>query len=163
MLSIAVDVQGPTVVRPYVQKFGVSFPVAVDTADIFGRAFGLTAIPVTFLVDEVGIIRLQGGGPNAALRGEIEAILDEPVSGVRSVQPQLPSARSKVELETSVLRTPEEAKSRVALAQIYDSEKRYSEALAQLAAASFNLAARNLIVWGLFSCTKASATRASPD
>ena len=33
-----------------VQKF-------FDTADVFGAAFGLKAIPVSFLVDEVGIIR----------------------------------------------------------------------------------------------------------
>ena len=151
LLSIAVDVQGPTVVRPYVQKFGVSFPVAVDTADVFGRAFDLTAIPVTFLVDEVGIIRLRGGGPNAALRGEIEAILDEPVTGVRSLPPRLPAGRSPAELETAVMRTPEDAGSRVALAQIYDSEKRHTEALTQLAAAAKlqPCSPEPLFVWGL--------------
>lgn len=30
--------------------------------DLFGQAFRLNAIPVSFLVDEVGIIRLRGGG-----------------------------------------------------------------------------------------------------
>ncbi len=52
------DVQGPEVVAPWVKKYGVTFPMAVDTADVFGAAFGLKAIPVSFLVDEVGIIRL---------------------------------------------------------------------------------------------------------
>ena len=70
-------------VKPYTQKFGVTFPVAVDTADVFGQAFGLKAIPVTFLVDEVGIIRLRGGGPNAALLQQIEAVLREPLSKMR--------------------------------------------------------------------------------
>ena len=65
-------------VKPYTQKFGVTFPVAVDAADAFRQALGLKAIPVTFLVDEVGIIRLQGGGPNAAMFQQIEAVLREP-------------------------------------------------------------------------------------
>ena len=45
------DVQGPEVVAPWVKKYGVTFPVAVDTADVFGAAFGLKAIPVSFLVE----------------------------------------------------------------------------------------------------------------
>jgi len=57
-----VDIQGPSVVRPYVEQFGVTFLVAVDRMDLFGQAFRLNAIPVSFLVDEVGIIRLRGGG-----------------------------------------------------------------------------------------------------
>src|SRR2546422_5796638 len=37
ILSIAVDVQGAPVAKPYVQKAGVTFPVAVDTADVLGQ------------------------------------------------------------------------------------------------------------------------------
>ncbi len=95
LLSIAVDVQGTAVVQPYTQKFGVTFPVAVDTADVFGQAFGLKAIPVTFLVDEVGIIRSQGGGPSPALLDQIESVLKERPVSVRAGPPQLPAAPSR--------------------------------------------------------------------
>lgn len=162
LLSIAVDVQGPSVVRPYTRKFGATFPVAVDPADVFGRAFGLKAIPVTVFVDEVGIIRVQGGGPDAALLREIEAILDEPVTGVRAVQPQPPAARSKEELEQAAARAPDDVKSRVALARIYDDEGRYSEALAQLEAAAKlqPRSAEPLFVWGLVLFHQGQSERA---
>ena len=91
-MFIAVDVQGSKVVEPYVEKFGVTYPVAVDASDIFGQAFGLKAIPVTFLVDEVGIVRLRGEGPSRALLAQIEAILKEPQLSVRGKSPQLSAA-----------------------------------------------------------------------
>jgi tetratricopeptide (TPR) repeat protein len=134
-LSIAVDVQGPSVVKPYTQKFGVTFPVAVDASDVFGQAFGLKAIPVTFLVDEVGIVRLRGGGPSPDLLHQIEAVLREPLSPVRGSMPELASARSRDEVERTVRRTPDDWRARLALARLYDSEARYSDAISELEAA----------------------------
>ena len=119
LLSIAVDIQGPTVVTPYVQKFGVTIPVAVDTADVFGQAFGLKAIPVSFLVDEVGIIRLQGTGPTPDFLRQIEEVLKEPMATVRGVMPELAEARSKEALEALVATTPNDWRARLALARLY--------------------------------------------
>ena len=130
------DVQGPGVVTPYTQKFGVTFPVAVDTADVFGQAFGLKAIPVTFLVDEVGIIRLQGGGPNAALLRQIETVLEEPVTATRGAMPQLATARPKDELEKIVAHTPDNWRARLALARHYGATGRFVDAVSQLEAAA---------------------------
>jgi tetratricopeptide (TPR) repeat protein len=113
----------------------VTFPVAVDTADVFGAAFGLKAIPVTFFVDEVGIVRLQGGGPNATLLRDIEALLAEPVMSIRATQPQLPSARSRAELEHRIAKSPEDWRSRLALARLHVEERRYPDAAAQFEAA----------------------------
>jgi tetratricopeptide (TPR) repeat protein len=124
------------VVTPYVEKFGVTFPVAVDTADVFGQAFGLKVIPVTFLVDEVGIIRLQGGGPNADLLRQIETVLKEPMAQTRATVPQLATTRSKRHLEKTVARTPDDWRARLALARLYDAEERFAEALSQLEAAA---------------------------
>ena len=136
MLSIAVDIQGAEVVKPFTQKFGVTFPVAVDTADVFGAAFGLKAIPVTFFVDEVGLVRLQGGGPNPTLLRDIETLLAEPMMSVRGVPSQLPSAQSRAELENRIARSPEDWRSRLALARLHDEERRQPEAVAQLEAAA---------------------------
>jgi tetratricopeptide (TPR) repeat protein len=123
-------------VRPYTEKFGVTFPVAVDTADVFGQAFGLKAIPVTFLVDEVGIVRLQGGGPSSALLRQIEAVLKEPLASTRGTMPQLASARPRDELQRTIERAPTDWRSRVALARAYDSEGRFADAIQQLEAAA---------------------------
>jgi len=135
-LSIAVDVQGPKVVKPYVEKFGVTYPVAVDASDIFGQAFGLKAIPVTFLVDEVGIVRLRGEGPSRALLAQIEAILKEPQLSVRGKSPQLSAAGTKADLEQKVAATPSDWRSRLALARIQDEEGQPARAVAQLEAAA---------------------------
>jgi tetratricopeptide (TPR) repeat protein len=130
-----VDVQGPEVVAPWVKKYGVTFPVAVDTADIFGAAFGLKAIPASFLVDEVGIIRLQGGGPSKEFRAQVEQILREPVSAIRGKTRESASALSLTELRARAARTPDDAGARLALAQALEHAGDYASALAECEAA----------------------------
>jgi tetratricopeptide (TPR) repeat protein len=138
-------------VEPYTRKFGVTFPVAIDAADVFGQAFGLKAIPVTFLVDEVGIIRLRGGAPDPALLRQIDSVLQEPVSRMRAKLPQLPAARSEAELEQVIAHAPENWRARTALAQRYDAQGRFSDAIKQLEAAARLQPAESSIrfVWGL--------------
>lgn len=55
---IAVD-QGedPAVVRSYVQRFGVGFPVAVDGEQRLGTALHLVGMPSSFFIDSSGIVR----------------------------------------------------------------------------------------------------------
>lgn len=130
------DVQGPSVVRPYTTQYKVTFPVAVDAADIFGQAFGLKAIPVTFLVDEVGIIRLQGGGPSSGLLGQIEAVLKEPMTPLRGERPALPSGESRAELEKRLKAEPSDWRAHLALAQWLDGEGQFEQALAACRAAA---------------------------
>jgi tetratricopeptide (TPR) repeat protein len=151
VFSIAVDVQGSPVVFAHVKKFGVTFPVGIDTADVFGQAFNLKAIPVSYLVDEVGIIRLQGGGPNGDLLRKIETILKEPRIETRGTLPQLPSVRTNQELEKNIGVNPDNWKARLALANIYDAEQRFSDAISQLqAAAKLQPRASSIpFVWGL--------------
>ena len=130
------DVQGPAVVTPWAKKYGVTFPVAVDTVDVFGAAFGLKAIPVSFLVDEVGIIRLQGGGPSKEFRAQVEEILREPVSGVRGQSHGSVTALSLDELRARAKRTPDDADARLALAQALERAGDYAPALAECEAAA---------------------------
>ena len=136
---------------PYLQMFGVTFPVAVDTADVFGQAFGLKAIPVSFLVDEVGIIRLKGNGPTAGLLRQIEEVLKEPTARTRGVVPQLAAAESKETLEKAITSKPNDWQARVALARLYASEERFAAALSQLEAAAKAQPNESAIpfVWGV--------------
>ena len=128
--------QGPEVVAPWVKKYGVTFPVAVDTADVFGAAFGLKAIPVSFLVDEVGIIRLQGGGPSKDFRAQVEEILREPISGVRGQTRESATALSLDELRARAARQPESADAHVVLGQALERAGDYTGALAECEAAA---------------------------
>lgn len=145
------DVQGANVVRPYVQQAGATFPVFVDTADIFGHAFGLNAIPVTYLVDEAGIIRLRGGGPTPQLLEQVKAVLDEPLTRVRGVATALPAALPKADLEKSVAANTNDWRMRLALAQRLADEGRSEEALTacEAAAAIHEREADVYFTWGM--------------
>jgi len=136
ILSVAVDVQGAKVVRPYVEEAGVTFTVAVDETDVLGRAFGMKHTPVSFLVDELGILRAQGGGPRADFLAQVEAVLNEPVSDLhKESRPVLP-ANSKAELEKAVTASPNDSRSRLALAERLVSEREFAAALKHLGVAA---------------------------
>jgi tetratricopeptide (TPR) repeat protein len=126
------------VVRPYAEKFQVTFPVAVDRADFFGRAFGLRAIPVSFLVDEIGIIRLRGGGPNPEFLAQIEQVLSEPLSAVRGKSPAGLAILPRRELEAKLAKDPNDWQARLALARLYDEGRDPAAALEQLEAAAIS-------------------------
>jgi tetratricopeptide (TPR) repeat protein len=151
MLSIAVDVQGAAVVKPYVEQAGATFPVAVDSADVLGRAFGLKAIPVSIFVDEVGIVRLRGGGPSKELLAQIEELLGETVTHLRGAAPQLATAVATSELERNVAANAGDWKSRIALARAYAETSRFADAVAHLEVAAKLQPAESSVpfVWGL--------------
>lgn len=128
------DVQGAEAVAPWIKRYGVSFPVAVDTTDIFGAAFGLKAIPVSFLVDEVGIIRLQGGGPSKEFLTQVEEILREPTSTVRGQTRETATTLSLDELRARAARQPDDVEARLALVRALERAGDYDAALAECAA-----------------------------
>lgn len=132
ILSVAVDVQGAKVVRPYVEKAGVTFTVAVDETDVLGRAFGMKHTPVSFLVDELGILRAQGGGPRADFLAQVEAVLKEAVSDLHKETRAVLPADSKAELEKAVAASPDDWRSRLALAERLVSEREFGGAAKQL-------------------------------
>lgn len=137
--------------RPYVEQYHVTFPVAVDMADVFGAAFGLKAVPATCFIDEVGIVRLAGGGPTPQLLQQIDQLLNEPMIGVRATQPQLPAALSRQELERRIAADAADWQARVALARLLDAEGRRIEAIAQLQEAARRQPRNAAIqfVWGM--------------
>jgi tetratricopeptide (TPR) repeat protein len=144
-------VQGPAVVRPYTAKYQVTFPVVVDTADIFGSAFGLKVVPTTFYIDEVGIVRLSGGGPQPGLLQQLEQLLREPILDVRGAQPKLPAALTREQLAARVAANGADWEARLGYARVLDGENRHPEALAQLveAAKTQPRNAEVLFTWGM--------------
>lgn len=57
ILAIAMDAQGPKMVRGFTDAAGVTFPAAVDRAQGLWELYGFNVVPNGFLVDEEGILR----------------------------------------------------------------------------------------------------------
>ncbi len=129
------DLQGPEAVAPWTRQYAVTFPVAVDAADVLGAAFGLKAIPVSYLVDEVGLIRLQGGGPSKEFLTQVEEILREPVSAVRGQASEITGSLPLPELRDRAARQPGDPALRLALAQALDRAGEYAGARTECEAA----------------------------
>ncbi|MEX2562967.1 MAG: thioredoxin family protein [Nitriliruptoraceae bacterium] len=52
VVSIAVDMQGPDVVKPWTEAAGATFPTFVDTEARLAQDFGLAMVPTVFIVEE---------------------------------------------------------------------------------------------------------------
>lgn len=68
----------PAAVAPFVQKYGLTFPVLLEPSGAAARLYELRSLPSSFFIDRQGVIReVVIGGPmaEALLRTRIEAIL----------------------------------------------------------------------------------------
>ena len=62
VVSIAQDLQGPSVAIPWLRRAGVTFPSVIDQFNVVGKLFQLKSIPIGILVDEDGrLVRPVGG------------------------------------------------------------------------------------------------------
>lgn len=57
VLAVAIDVQGASKVRPYVDRAGATYSNAVDVELRLNTFFGFKAVPNVIFVDDAGIIR----------------------------------------------------------------------------------------------------------
>lgn len=62
VLAISLDVQGAGVVKPFVKKFGLSFPIGLDPKMEVRERYGVWAVPSTFLIDRNGKRALFANG-----------------------------------------------------------------------------------------------------
>ncbi len=72
LLVIGVD-QGEeeTVVGPFLDEFGISFPILLDGDMAVGRDYRIMGLPTTFFIDSQGIIRgVHAGQINSAILAE---------------------------------------------------------------------------------------------
>jgi peroxiredoxin len=53
-VGVSLDQAGSQVVQEFVDKNGIKFPVALDTAQVAQRYGGVTGIPTTFVIDRQG-------------------------------------------------------------------------------------------------------------
>jgi len=54
VLAVSQDEDGRKAVKPFVDKFGLTFPVLLDTRGEVGQKFGVTGYPETFIIDKDG-------------------------------------------------------------------------------------------------------------
>jgi hypothetical protein len=98
ILSIAVDLQGPDLPRPFHEKADAEFTTVVDAGTVVTRTFGVRAVPNGALIDENGILRYaQYGGfdirkpatkrlvTNFLVNGQVNLTDDTPVKGAVDV------------------------------------------------------------------------------
>lgn len=77
-VGVALDDEGASVVRPYAEEMGISYPIVLDPEMDIARAYGgHYALPTTFVVDREGRIRqrLMRMVEPGELRGYIERLL----------------------------------------------------------------------------------------
>lgn len=81
LVVLAVDMtyqDNPADVAPFIQEYGLTFPVLLDQTGTVGAAYQLRSLPSSYFIDRFGIIReVVIGGPmsEALLRARIEQIL----------------------------------------------------------------------------------------
>ncbi|MFQ5913772.1 MAG: peroxiredoxin family protein [Nitrospinota bacterium] len=81
ILAISSDVEGKRVVAPFVEKYGLTFPVLLDPKNDVGSRLQMRGIPSTFLLDKEGrIAGLEIGARNwnrSSLRQLLDGLLAE--------------------------------------------------------------------------------------
>jgi len=62
VLAIAIDGTGAQAVQPYLAAHGYTIPALLDPRMEIARAFGMRAVPTTYVIDQAGMIVAQGIG-----------------------------------------------------------------------------------------------------
>ncbi len=61
---VAVNVQeSPSIIRPFVDDFGIDFPVALDKRAAVSDKYRMIGLPMTYFIDREGVIRSVFQGP----------------------------------------------------------------------------------------------------
>ena len=79
IVGISVDRQGVSVVKPFVQKYQVNYPILMTDGQVDKAYGGITSIPTTFVIDSAGNIRHKyiGYRDKAVFETDIKALLAE--------------------------------------------------------------------------------------
>jgi peroxiredoxin len=56
MIGVSLDREGPSIVKPFIAKFGMNYPVVMGNQKVAADYGGITAIPTTFIIDRQGFI-----------------------------------------------------------------------------------------------------------
>lgn len=74
-LGISIDEQGRSVVKPFVEKYDVSYPITIDDGSIMEKYGPTMGVPTTYLLDKEGNLRYFATG--AITKEELEPRLQK--------------------------------------------------------------------------------------
>jgi thiol-disulfide isomerase/thioredoxin len=76
IVGVSLDEQGPAVVKPFMQKFGVNYPIVMGDEKM-AQDWGIAVIPTTFIIDKNGNIAVKhiGYAPKETFEKEITPLL----------------------------------------------------------------------------------------
>ena len=80
MIGVSLDREGPSVVKPFIAKFGMNYPVVMGNERVASDYGGITAIPTTFVIDRQGniVAGYQGLTDQGTFESVITKLLKEP-------------------------------------------------------------------------------------
>ncbi len=78
---MAIDAQGATQAKPFVDRANAEFPCLVDEEGRLGQLLGFKAIPNGVLIDEAGVIRYKKFGGFDIRRAETRRLVEEWAAG----------------------------------------------------------------------------------
>ncbi|MBW0001591.1 MAG: redoxin domain-containing protein [Verrucomicrobia bacterium] len=83
IIGISLDEQGPTVVKPFIDRFAINYPVVMGNEKVLTDYGGISAIPTTFVIDREGnvVAAHEGYTDQATFESEIKPLL---AAGARS-------------------------------------------------------------------------------
>ena len=127
MVSIALDAQGASVVRPWHDAAGADFVTLVDSQNVFGARYNLKAIPYGVMIDEAG--RLVKAPFNVNVKNRktlamLEKWLSEPNYNVMLLRDMKPSNQRTA-------KTNAEAAARFQLGLVLLEDGKKDEAMAE--------------------------------
>jgi peroxiredoxin len=79
VLALSADREGPSVVRPFLKRHALTFPVGLDADQAVARLYRVWALPSTFILDRTGSRLFLAQGPRdwdgAAAHAFFDAVL----------------------------------------------------------------------------------------
>lgn len=77
VVGVSLDEKGPAVVKPFMKKMGINYPVVMGTPAVTDAYGGIEGIPTTFIIDREGRIvsRHTGLESKATFEKEIKPLL----------------------------------------------------------------------------------------
>ena len=77
IVGVSLDEKGPGVVKPFVAKMGINYPVVMGDPKTAADYGGIAVVPTTFVIDRSGKVAAEheGDADRATFEGEIKPLL----------------------------------------------------------------------------------------
>ena len=80
VLGVSLDEEGPDLIKPFTDRFGITYPIPLDDGAVAEAYGGVWALPTTYVIDPEGQImqRVIGLFPVEEMRPKFREMLDVP-------------------------------------------------------------------------------------